>query len=1057
MAKMNLEEGVCHLLMTQAVAEAVRQQALKDKIEVRGASTEEVVDAIVLQAEQALRRLLSEKLAKLNVSMSRAEVVACLEEVLRGDGARELLEAVSPVMYGERTEASLLLEVKTLPSGAPKQRPVSDIHEATLLIPDGRTPQLGTQLLSELDSCERADWLVSFIKFSAIKRFYPVLERFCSQPTRDGGPRLRIATTTYMGASDYRALELLLKLPNTEIRVAYETHDRHHAKAYLFHRPMGFSTAYIGSANLSSPAMTEGLEWTIKVPEVAMPELWKRARVAFEECWQDEKRFQLLIKDELPRLKEALKQAASVGTTRDNGDFTFFELKPHHYQKVALDAIERERAGGRWRHLIVAATGTGKTMIAAFYYQWLCRTLGYRPNLLFIAHRKDILVQALKIFRHVLRKADFGDIVTGEGLPQTAHLFSTVSSWTNKLKEHLDTAHFQLIIVDECHHSAAASYDAMLNHYAPAIEVHQTELLGLTATPEREDGKDIRAFFDGGTTHELSLALAINNGFLVPFDYFALADDTVDLSKVRWGTQAADDDVRARVEDNIARARLVYNAVGDYVNAPNQMRALGFCAGIKHAQLMARVFNAMNLPAEVLTGADTLERRKAVVARLTDPDVSNRLNIIFTADLFNEGVDIPSVDTVLMLRPTDNATVFTQQLGRGLRLSPDTQKESLLVLDFVAKANERFNGAKKFNILTTHKSSVVGIRQQVAHGMPFLPRGCSVTLEQQASDTILTNLKQYVDALRGKKFVDAVITHIKAYGQKRSLQQLMEDFSLARPHALYAASLLPNGLADEIFHGAPVSPELNARYGKFLLRVLENDDPQFLATWLQLLECDAYHPSVNQNEQLARFNLISSLDTQHVRTNNVDIYWQELYTRSSLKEDLKELLRWMQRTILPRPQHPEATYHGLTLHARYTRNQISAALGHNGHIPQSGIVQEQHAGKKHPAFFVTRHKNRALFSAKTMYEDYALTEKTFQWETQHHTSVTSSNVKAYIAGKQIPLLFLQEAKQTDEKVPQSFVFLGPMHYRSHEGSQPVRFIWELQYEMPPDIYDWARS
>src|SRR5262249_5274843 len=247
--------------------------------------------------------------------------------------------------------------------------------------------------------------------------------------------RLRVVTTSYLGATDLKAIDLLQAMSNTEIRVSYDTHrTRLHAKAYLFHRDTGFGTAYVGSANLSRPALTEGLEWTVKLSQYESPHLWDRVAATFETYWEDGE-FEPYHEAERPRLKRALEEERSVGWS---GPEPFlFELRPYAFQQEILDRLDAERrVQGRDRHLVVAATGTGKTMLAAFDYRRWSRenasATGQLPRLLFVAHRDELLQQSIETFRAVLRDPNFGELLVGGREPdQFDHLFVSIQSYNS--------------------------------------------------------------------------------------------------------------------------------------------------------------------------------------------------------------------------------------------------------------------------------------------------------------------------------------------------------------------------------------------------------------------------------------------------------------------------------------------------------------------------------------------------------------------------------------------------------------------------------------------------
>jgi superfamily II DNA or RNA helicase len=538
---------------------------------------------------------------------------------------------------------------------------------------------LVSQLRKELQTADRVDILCSFIKWSGIRILEEALRAFSRRP----GTRLRIITTSYLGATDLKAVELLRALPGTEVRISYDTHrTRLHAKAYLLHRDTGFGCAYIGSANLSHAALTEGLEWTVKVSQYESPHLWDRVTATFETYWNDGE-FAPYEESQRPRLQAALAQERRGA---DQGDQPFlFDLRPYAFQQEILDRLDAERrVQGRDRHLVVAATGTGKTLIAAFdYRQWtrgLADQRGALPRLLFIAHREELLTQSLAAFRAVLRDANFGDLLVGGRSPeQYDHLFVSIQSYNSqRLAEQFPADHFAYVVVDEFHHAAAPSYERLLGHVCPRV------LLGLTATPERSDGLDVLRHFSGHLSAQIRLPDAITRKLLSPFQYFGITDE-VDLSGLQWQRGGyRTDELDNIYTGNDRRAGLILDKVREILLDPRQARGLGFCISVAHARYMAAKFNQYGIPAESLSGESSREDRVELQGRLRRREI----NFLFVVDLYNEGVDIPEVDTVLFLRPTESLTVFLQQLGRGLRLNDD--KECLTVLDFIGQAHRSF-------------------------------------------------------------------------------------------------------------------------------------------------------------------------------------------------------------------------------------------------------------------------------------------------------------------------------------------------------------------------------
>ena len=605
-------------------------------------------------------------------------------------------------------------------------RPVTPLSQSSLFTGTVHEPNMMGELKKEILCSDSVDMLVSFIKWSGLRCIIDELKEF----TDNDEHKLRIITTSYMGATDYKAIEELSKLKNTEIMVSYDTdRTRLHAKAYLFQRETGFTTAYIGSSNLSNAALTSGLEWNIKVSEKDSFDIINKFQATFEGYWNDDEftYFNGQSEEDKRRLKSSLNKE---GKTDNNVNY-MFDIRPYYYQKEILEKLKAERTlFNRNKNLIVAATGVGKTVIAGFDYKDFTKAHRKDKNrLLFIAHREEILKQSRSTFRAILKENNFGDLFVGGNVPNSLdHLFMSIQSFNStKLYEKTTADFYDFIIVDEFHHAEAPSYRRLLEYYEPKI------LLGLTATPERMDGKNVLEYFDDRIAAEMRLPEAIDRKLLSPFQYFAVSD-SIDLSKLKWTRGGYDKQELENVyTNNDIRVNGVITSLNKYVTDIEEVMGLGFCVSVQHAKYMADKFNKSGIPSMAVLGESSHEDRGSAKRKL----VSGEVKFLFTVDLYNEGIDIPEINTVLFLRPTESLTVFLQQLGRGLRLNEG--KECLTVLDFVGQAHKNYDFEQKFKALMGKAKH--SVEHSIINGFLNLPKGCYIHLEKQAKEYILRNIK----------------------------------------------------------------------------------------------------------------------------------------------------------------------------------------------------------------------------------------------------------------------------------------------------------------------------
>ena len=922
-------------------------------------------------------------------------------------------------------------------------RPQSPLARSALVTGAKSDLKLGAELAKEIRTAQRVDILCSFILWSGLRVVLDALRELTAKPVLpDGQPRLRLITTSYMGNTEIKAMETLMGLPNTEIKVNYDTqHGRLHAKAYLIHRPTGFGSAYIGSANLSKSALSEGLEWTTKISQFELPYLWAKVTNTFDGYWADSE-FDTLTHNNMPKLRQVL-NLEKGGQFTDNSLPYFIEVTPREFQQEILDRLNAERALGKTTHLIVAATGTGKTMISAFDYRDYAAETKTKPTFLFIAHREEILRQALNAFRVVLRDQNFGELVTGgSGETTTSYLFCSIQSYNSRNLIDLPPHHFDYVIVDEFHHAAAPSYRELLTHLRPKV------LLGLTATPERNDSLDILHWFGGRPSAEIRLPDAISRDLLVSFQYFGISD-SVDLSTLSWERGGyKKTELEGVLSANEFRAGLVVDKVNELLLDPREARALGFCVSIKHAQFMAEQFHRCGLKASSLSSESNDEERKSAQRKL----VAKEINFLFVVDLYNEGVDIPEVDTVLFLRPTESLTIFLQQLGRGLRKFKG--KQCLTVLDFIAAHRREYRFAARFRALLTEQS--VSLEDQLENDFTSLPPGCMIQLERVARGRILENIRTSL-ANNQRAVINGLREYRTVYGKAPTIFEAAEflasDIPTLCKRGLWAGLLKEANLYPPFELPTKVETDLAAG----LHRGSHWDDPVWLDQIQEYLNRGMLASPTNPAEKTRISQFLTTVLGKAGEGLPLDEADRFIRKYPPFMDSAKALLDSLR--IQSNPGKLPFLNQGipLALHCQYSRDEILLGMGYwdfeKRPAFREGVLHLPN--RKMDLFFVTLQKTEKDYSPTTLYEDFALSPSEFHWQTQSMTSVESKTGQRYIRHKEegyTPLLFVRQKRTTSTGRAAPYHFLGSCHYLRHSGNRPISIVWKLDAPMPARLF-----
>lgn len=922
-------------------------------------------------------------------------------------------------------------------------RPTTPLSDLALLTNAKAEPNLGPEVKAEIATADHVDLLCAFVRWAGLRLLEPELRRL-----RERGGRLRVITTTYTGSTERRALDKLVREYGAEVRVQYDAmRTRLHAKAWMFHRDTGYDTAYVGSSNLTHTAMLDGVEWNVRLSRVASGAVLDKFDATFGTYWNDTT-FQPYDPDtDADRLDEALADAGGRGR-RDGATLTLagLDVRPYPYQQEMLDQIAAERSThGRHRNLLVAATGTGKTVVAALDYARLARlTPGSLPRLLFVAHRKEILEQARRTYREVLGDATFGELFVGGARPTAwRHVFASVQSLSARDVETIPADAFDVVVIDEFHHAAARTYRALVDHLEPG------ELLGLTATPERADGTNVAdLFFDGRIASELRLWDALDADLLCPFHYFGIADGT-DLAQIAWRGGRYDERALSNLyTGNDARARIILRELRDKVIDPGSMRALGFCVSVAHAQYMTRVFAAAGLPSMTVTGETSPTDRANAIQRLRNGEITT----IFAVDVFNEGIDIPAVDTVLFLRPTESATVFLQQLGRGLRRT--ATKSVLTALDFVGHQTSRFRWDLKLGALTGLSRG--RLSDQVKADFPFLPSGSQIVLDKVARDEVLENLRGQVGG-RWPQMVAELRRIARTQGDVTMPEYLAASGAtlpdLIKPGRSWTA------LRREAALPTPAAGPHETQVLKRVRAFAHVDDAERATFYRRLLADPASFTDLSPVERPLADMLFYSIwpDAGGADLGTIGRALEALTHEPAARAELSEVVDLAFDAARRATVALGAGHAGIPLrvHARYRREEIVAAIGlaQPGRLPTSfreGVAYSE--AHNIDVLFVQLKKSKTAFSPTTLYRDYPINTSLFHWESQNRTTVASPTGQRYVNGTSAVFLFVREEDVDDFGGGAPYMFLGPVRYRSHQGERPIAITWELEHPMPTDFF-----
>ena len=562
------------------------------------------------------------------------------------------------------------------------------------------------ELLQELQTCKRFYFAIAFITQSGL-----ICLKECLKLLQEKNITGDILTTDYLYFNQPKALQELQQYPNLNIRIY--TKENFHIKGYIFEQN-DYYTLIIGSNNLTQTALKANKEWSLKINSLANGALINNTLSQFQQMWQEATPLtDIWLKQYTDKYHSLQKLKREFATAQEN--ISTNDIAPNKMQQEALKALEKLQQDNKHKALLISATGTGKTYLSAFAVK-----KANPKRLLFLAHREQILKQACKTFADKIPDIQYGILSANHKDFHKPYLFATINmlSKEENLTQFAPT-HFDYIIIDETHRAGASSYLKILNYFQPQF------LLGMTATPERTDGFDIYQLFDHNIAYEIRLNQAMQENLLCPFHYFGITDITVDDQEINDNSTFNDLTTDARVTHIINQSQY-YGFSGE------RLRGLIFCSQIEEAQILSQKFNERGFHTIALSGKDSQETRTNAIHKLEQKERSTGLDYIFTVDIMNEGIDIPAINQIIMLRPTKSAIIFVQQLGRGLRKYP--QKDYVVILDFIGNYQNNFMIPIALSGDTSYNKD--NIRHYVAEGNRFIFGSSTIHFDKVARQKI---------------------------------------------------------------------------------------------------------------------------------------------------------------------------------------------------------------------------------------------------------------------------------------------------------------------------------
>ena len=933
-------------------------------------------------------------------------------------------------------------------------------------------------LKKELLSCKKFYFIVSFIKYSGIQLLISIFDEL-----EEKGIKGEIITSVYLNITDPKALKKLLSYKNIKVRIYNNSNESFHTKAYLFQKEK-YHTCIIGSSNISQSALYSAEEWNVKLTDSKFLDIYNKSLEQFEKLWNSNEAIELtedfIQKYEKYRDKNSLINTfdyKKIQTEKRN-------FEPNSMQKEILEKLRDTRDAGYKKGLVVAATGTGKTYLAAMDIKHFFKSKNIiGRNFLFIAHREELLENAAKVFSNILgiTENNFGKIYNGKKEIEFDMIFASIQSLRNCYKD-FDNNRFDYIIIDEFHHASADSYKKIIDYFNPEF------LLGLTATPERMDGKDILALCDYNLVGEIGLKKAMEKDLIVPFHYFGVNDNTVNYDEIPYKNGVYDDRILLKKLSQSVRTDYITDKIEKFGYDGKILSAVAFCQNIEHALYMKKEFNKKGYISETVTAKTNKTERSNILN-----DFKNyKINILCVVDILNEGIDIPDINLLLFLRPTLSSTIFIQQIGRGLRKSKT--KDFVTIIDFIGNHKKDYLITKVFseeihnkNYLYDKKEKIIDeIRNQFSN----IPGGSYIELDRICQERIINKIEKI--NFNSKNILKELYLEYKnEIGKSENEILCVSDFN--SNIKLFIELTLKAGS----FYEAQIQFENSDFQKNYGLETLENEFLTYMERKLTLNEPFTYLIIKMFLERKFKGQNLNKKIINYITNENIlEEYKKYFYIKSKFKKEyvinriFKEMSednilentlygyqiskkyeklfseffpefdkRLNQLLILGLNEFrknnlEEFNDNILITHKEYMRTDLQILL--DSKVPK-GTWRAGYANTdKDICLFITNDKSH-ITQENLKYDNSLHADDIIQWISQpktfHESSVGQMFIKHKEKGIKVHIFIRKYAFMNGNKT-NPFIYLGNADYYKSYGDKPMIILWKLKVKIPQElIYD----